>query len=140
MAHARQQIRDAIVAALTTAGMTAYSSRTYATATLPSVNVTTPNETIEIGVATKQDRLLTIDVTIMVEATANVDDAADAQAVIVEKTVLTAAGVLALVEYIELLSMDSDLSGEGDKPILVMTSSFVAKYRVNESNPEVIIP
>lgn len=140
MSHVRQQIRDAAVAALTAAAMTTFSGRAYSTSNLPSVNVTTPSETIEIGVVGKQDRLLTINTTLMVENVSGVDDAADAQAVTIEKTLLTNAALLALVEQIELTSMESEISGEGDKPILVMSHEFTALYRVAESNPEVIIP
>lgn len=141
MAHARQQIRDAIVAALGTAGLTAYSSRAYSIASLPSVNVTNGPESIEIDTIGTGDqlRLFSIQVDLLIEATTNVDDAADAQAVTLEKAVLTNAALLALVDWIELKDVDSELSGEGDKPILILSHTFDAQYRVNESDPEVIL-
>ena len=141
MAHARQQIRDAVVSALTTASMTTYSSRVYAVSTLPSVNVTTPSESIEIQTtAGIQNRELIIKADLMIDASTDVDDAADAQSVTIEKTLLTDSALLALVGYIELNDVESELSGDGDKPILVMSHTFTAQYRVSETDPEVIIP
>lgn len=141
MSHARQQIRDAIVTALTGAGLTTYSSRAYSSPSLPSVNVTNGPESVEIDTMTNgnQSRTFQINVDLMVEAASDVDDAADTQSVIVEKTVLTDSATLALVKWIELTSVEFELSGEGDKPILMASHTFDALYRVNESDPEVII-
>lgn len=140
MSHARQQIRDAVVTALTGAGLISYSSRAYSSDDLPSVNVTTPSESVEISTPGKQERLLTLTVSLMAEAASDVDDATDAQSVIIEKTILTDSSLLALVKYIDLDGMESELSGEGDKPIIVMEHTFSALYRTSESDPEVIIP
>lgn len=142
MAHARQQIRDAIVSALTGAGMTAYSSRAYSVPSTPSVNVTTGSEDAEIDTIGTGDQLrtLTIMIDLMVAAAENVDDAADTQAVTIEKTILGDSSTLALVKWIEYRGIESELSGEGDKAILVLSHAFEMQYRVNELDPEVIIP
>ena len=142
MSHARQQIRDAIVSALTGAGMTAYSSRAYSVPSTPSVNVATGSEDAEIDTIGTGDQLrtLTIMVDLMVAAAENVDDAADAQAVTIEKTILGDSATLALVKWIEYRGIESELSGDGDKAILVLSHAFEMQYRVNELDPEVIIP
>lgn len=141
MSHARQQIRDAVVAALSGAGLTAYSSRAYSLPSTPSVNVTTESESIEIDTMASgnQSRLLSLNVSLAVSAASDVDDAADAQAIILEKAILTDSATLALVEWIELRDVEAELSGEGDKPILILSHTFEALYRVNESDPEVIL-
>ena len=142
MAHARQQIRDAIVAALSGAAMTAYSSRAYSVPSTPSVNVTTGSEDAEIDTIGTGDQLrtLTIMVDLMVAAATDVDDAADAQAVTIEKTILGDSATLALVKWIEYRGIEAELSGDGDKAILVLSHTFEMQYRVNELDPEVIIP
>lgn len=141
MAHARQQIRDAIVTALGAAGLTTYSSRAYSIASLPSVNVMNGPESIEIDTigTGNQLRLFSIQVDLLVSAATDVDDAADAQAITLESAILTNAALLALVDWIELRDVDPELSGEGDKPILILSHTFEAQYRVNESDPEVIL-
>lgn len=139
MAHARQQIRDAIITALSGAGLTVYSSRAYAMPSAPSVNVMTVSEDVELDVAGKQSRELEIKVDLHIEAVTDVDDAADAQSVTIEKAILTDSALLALVEWIELSRIESDVSGEGDKPVLLMTHTFTALYRTSETDPEVII-
>ena len=69
----------------------------------------------------------------------DVDDAADAQSITIEKTLLTDASLLALVKWIDFEGMESEISGEGDKPILLMSHRFRALYRTSETDPEVII-
>jgi citrate lyase synthetase len=96
--------------------------------------VTTPAEAVTRETSTTQHRVLTVVCTLVVKATADVDDTTDTQCINIEKTVVAAASTL--VHDLQLVSVDMGLSGEAEKPIIVANLSFEAFYRCAQSDPE----
>lgn len=143
MAHARKQIRDAVIATLTgltTTGNNVFASRVYPiqASELPCLVIHSGGETVNL---TTQDgtmeRNLTLDIEIRVKATTALEDMLDTISSEIETALL---GTLpAGVKVSELSAVQFGLSGDGDQPhgFANMQMNFV--YYTKESVPEVII-
>ncbi len=151
MAHARQTLRKAIVAAVTGLATTAarVSSRqlhTRQAADLPALIVDVAagaGESVSGAFAdefgTAHVRRLSVTITAMVSALANYEDTLDTICLEVETALWAAAGVAALVVGFGLESTVIEVSGEGDRPVAVATMVWSFSYAVNETAPEASI-
>jgi hypothetical protein len=140
MSHGRQQVRDALVTALTglvTTGTAVYSGRVYPHDTLPSLAVFTLRE--EVNEEDHRTRTVFLQVEARTQATADLDDAIDAICVEVEVAISAddTLGGKALCVFPP--ETEIELSGEAEKPIAQATMTFPAMYRVAFTDPETLI-
>ena len=143
MTHARQQIRDGVVSAvtgLTTTGARVFASRIYPLdkSELPGLCVFTINETSERASRDTLMRELSVIVEAYVRANDNYDDVIDSIAAEVEQAISNDATLLALVKDIVIVSATNDLMKDGDKPIAVVTLTFRCRYTTSPTNPQII--
>lgn len=143
--HARKQIRDAVATAitsLTTTGANVYKSRVYPHDTLPCLSVYTLNERVvqDLTVGSKQHRVMPLVIEARVKQNDTLDEELDKIAAEIETAITTNAPLLALLKGLELSTTDIELvGGEEEKPCGLMTLVFDVEYRVNETDPTVII-
>ena len=144
MTHARQQIRAAVVAALTDLTLTkkrVFPTRVYPINNdeLPCLLVYTTDESSEI--ATMQPprrirRLLNLSVDGVVKLVDGYDNKADAISVEVEKALYNNTSLNALIKDIFLTSTEIKATGEAEKPVVVVSMNFQVEYHTPENNPE----
>ena len=150
MSHARQQIRDAVAAAVTglaTTGSSVHKTRMFKFEDddLPALGVYTLSEDIERDTmkSSRQRRMLRVAVQIAVKQVSAVDDAIDDIAVEVEEALETAhagrSGVWGKILDFALDSATITMSGDGDTRALGMVLAYTAVYRTVEGAPETII-
>lgn len=145
MAHARKQIRDAVIGqinALTTTGSNCFASRVWPMGEdkLPGLIVYTVSESADIttmGSARNSYRKLQVNIEAHVKG-ANPDDTIDTIAAEIESALGDDHSLGGLVKDIYYNGIEIDLKGEGDKPIAVGVLSYVVEYQVKENNAEVI--
>jgi len=143
--HARQQIRAAIVAALTgltTTGSNVFlshpSSRNLAAADLPALRVFTLSEQTDlVENASPQQRILDVAVEAVVMGISNIDDGLDT--ICAEVEIALAANVPAGVHALNLSSTSIEFNGEGEQPHGVARMTFVAEYYTRLGAPEVML-
>jgi hypothetical protein len=144
MSHARTQIRQAVVALLngnTEAGNRVFSSRVHPLddAKLPALLVYTPQENIgerSMQRPRTQQRQLQLAVEGYLKARGDIDAEADALALEVEQLIAADPTLAGLVKDISLESTATQLSGEGEKPVAVITLTFAVLYCVKENAPQ----
>lgn len=144
MSHARTQIRQAVVALLngnTEAGNRVFSSRVHPLddAKLPALLVYTPQENIgerSMQRPRTQQRQLQLAVEGYLKARGDIDAEADALALEVEQMIAADPTLAGLVKDISLESTATQLSGEGEKPVAVITLTFAVLYCVKENAPQ----
>jgi len=144
MSHARTQIRQAVVALLngnTEAGNRVFSSRAHPLddAKLPALLVYTPQENIgerSMQRPRTQQRQLQLAVEGYLKARGDIDAEADALALEVEQLIAADPTLAGLVKDISLESTATQLSGEGEKPVAVITLTFAVLYSVKENAPQ----
>jgi len=144
MAHARQQIRDAVVAALTTAAIAGgriYSGHVYRLSTLPAVNVTTPaEERDEDKSANDADAFaVVIAVNIHAAAASDLDDTLDALAAAIHQTMAGDSTLAGLVTVLSLLETETELEDEAKTPHGRLTMRWGALYLVSPTDPESLV-
>lgn len=147
MAHARTQVRDAVLAAvtgLTTAKRNAFASRVHPVNEneMPCVLVFTrdePAELITMSPPRGQKRTVNVMVEGYVKHTEGYDDKLDKIAVEVEKALYNNPSLQAVVRDIFLVNTEINLVGDADKPVAVVSMSFSAQYYTRENDPETII-
>jgi hypothetical protein len=144
--HARQQIRNAVVAAvtgLTTTGASVFKSRARALedSALPALFVYTQDE--EAIYHTSTPRLVERDLQVMVEAAAKAvtgfDDLIDQISVEIEVAMIGNAGLTSLLKNLVLKSTKIQVSGEGDQTMAGLRLEYSAQYFVRENDPQSII-
>ncbi len=143
--HARKQIRDAVVTALTgltTTGSRVYASRVYpmGSANLPGLCIYTVEEDIEEATGPRPrtlSRILDVAIEIYAKDNAALDDTIDKICAEVE----TALGNTkpASVKDLVLSSANTRYDGEGDQPHGVARMVFDAYYQTKEDAPNTIV-
>ena len=144
MSHVRTQIRQAVVALLngnTEAGTRVFSSRVHPLddAKLPALLVYTPQENMgerSMQRPRTQQRQLQLAVEGYVKARGDIDAEADSLALEVEQLIGADPTLSGLVKDITLDSTSTQLSGEGERPVAVITITFAALYCVKENAPQ----
>lgn len=135
MAHARTQLREAIVFRLTglpTSGLRVYGTRVYAIDpnALPAIIVTTDTEEIEPNATGILARALEVNVKCYARATDALDDTLDTMAEEVETAMATGGFPLGagLSQQITLTTLTVEMNGEGEQPHGVMTLTYRVDY------------
>lgn len=143
MAHARQQLREAMVAActgLTTTGSTVSASMVYPHNTLPSLNIIADNETtIDTSYQTNHIRELTVTVEARSKATADLDDTLDTICAEVETAVMADSSLANLTRDIILSSTEIEYNAKLEQPIGVARMIWLLHYYIDATAPETII-
>ena len=146
MSHSREQIRAAVetaVTGLTTTGSRVFASRVYPLNDneLPCLLVHTRLETstpITMGPRRRMERTVTVMVEGVVKANQDYDDTLDTISVEVEQAIYNAPSLQGLVKDIFLSGTEIKFTGESDKPVAVISMSFMARYNAREDQPETI--
>lgn len=145
MSHAREQIRDAVLQAVTglaTTGARAFASRVHPMNDneMPCILVFTREEAAERLTQSKPRRQMRR-LTVMVEGYAKLktsyDDKLDTIATEVEKAIYNNTSLQSLVRDIFLINTAITLTGDAEKPVAVISMSFSAEYSTLENNPEI---
>lgn len=144
MAHVRQQIRDAIVTALTglaTTGASVFRSRIYPieAARLPGLCVYTMTEASEIETISRP-RLSSRDLTVAVEAyvsgVSNYDNTLDTISAEVEQALAADPSLGGLAKDLKIAAFEAEFAGEGEQPVAVGRITVAVEYAVAENNVE----
>jgi len=143
MSHARQQIRDAVVTAVTglaATGSNVFAGRVYpmTAAELPGICVYTMNETSELMTKTTLMRQVQVNVEAYVKATDDFEDVVDDIAAEVEAAIEGDAALPALVKDIHATEFEKDLIKDGEKPVGMGVITFTATYTTNPNDPQTI--
>lgn len=143
--HVRKRIRDAVestLTGLTTTGSNVFVSRVYEVeaAKLPCLVITTPSEAINLegGTLEAPGRDLTVEVKGHAKATTALDDTLDQIAKEVETAMRTDITLGGLSHGLDLTSMDSDLTSDGDKPHGTVTLTYLIQYRTPFGDPTTV--
>lgn len=147
MTHARTQIRQAVVALLmgnTAAGNRVYSSRVHPLddPKLPALLVFTPQESMGNPTMQRprtQQRTLQLMIEGYVKARGDIDAEADALALEVEQIIAADPTFGGRVKDAMLDTTATQLSGDGEKPVAVITLTFAVLYCVKENAPETLV-
>jgi hypothetical protein len=140
MTHERQDIRDAIVLALTglvTTGSNVISSNVYPIADdqLPALSIYTLSETSNVVSKSSSgailERSVEFVVTAYVKASSNYDSIIDTILQEVEQALEEDNTVNSLVQFIYPTDLNIDISDEGNKPIAIAAQGFRLQYRTN---------
>lgn len=144
--HMRQQIREAVAAAVT--GLTTTSTRVYENrlnvlpeSSLPALVVMTDSEQIMYGAAgglsRRQHRDLTVRIRCIAKAASNVDDTLDTMAKEVE-VAIAAAGTFSgkVGGGLQLQRIDIELNGDADKSVGIAEMEFSGTYYTMEGVPD----
>ena len=151
--HARQQIREAVKAAVTglsITGANVFTTRMhkFEDANLPALAIYTLQEEVyrdTMGPAgvRRQERMLRVAIEIAVKQVSDTDEALDDIAAEVEGAIETTwqggAGLWALLRDFTLNSSVITMSTEGDQRALGLVLTYTAIYRTVEGEPETII-
>lgn len=146
MAHARQQIRDALkailISASTGAGSNIYSQRVYPLDVVKSIDVQSPNDSLmEETMGGNQTRELTLMIDIRIKGDSGVtEDEVDDIAAEVEVAVQNDDTLTGTVMTVDYVGSSTRFNGESEKLVGMLSIEYSAIYRVNKTNPEVIIP
>lgn len=144
MSHVRKQIRDAVGTALTglsTTGTRVYKSRVYPleTGKLPGLAIYTKSEEIQnntIGAPRTQIRILEVMVEAYVMANTAFDDTIDAISLEVEEALYTNASLGGKAKGLDVVSFESDYSGDGEKVVGVGRFTIQVTYSTKENDIE----
>lgn len=141
MKHVRKQLRDAARHELTEALIgkkcAVVRARGYARIPerMPLIEISTPSEDVE-GVTQDElmQRIVTLQLTIMVAAEGPAEDEADGWAVYAEKAMSRLADN-ALVKDMTSLGMSFEVAGEGDSRVGRMILTYSAEIHTAENDP-----
>jgi hypothetical protein len=146
MPHVRKLLRDAVIAAVNS-GVPALAGRVekvrgYARngVALPICEVSTPNE--QAAGATMDglvERQVELTAVVQVAGSDGVEDQCDALAVGIEKAILGAGAVQALVKEITLEATSFEMVGEAEQRVARMEMSWGAVIHTFEADPETAI-
>lgn len=147
MAHVRQQLREraaATLTGLTTTGSRVYQSRIYplGAANLPGLLIYTKSEDSEpetIGSARTVLRNLSLVVDGYVKAVSNFDDLVDTISAEVETAMGNDSTLNSLAKNTYLESTEIEFDGEGDKPVGVVSLTYVIQYATIENAPQTAV-
>lgn len=143
--HLRNQIRDAVVTALT--GLTTTTTHVYASreqdmqaANLPGLRIFTTEEAIvmlSMGIGRIRERTLTLLIEACVKATTSYDDTVDDICKEVEVALDASNTLGGLCKWIEPKQFALELSGDGDKVVAVGRMTFEVRYYAAQGTPDV---
>lgn len=147
MSHVRTQIRQAVVTLLrnqTSAGNRVYASRVHPLndPKLPALLVYTPQESVGNPTMQRprtQSRQLQLVIEGYLKARGEIDDDADQLAAEVEQRIAADPKLGGLVKDAMLDVTTTQLSGEGEKPIAVLSLTFAVLYTVKENAPQIAV-
>jgi len=145
MAHARQQIRDAIVTAVTgliTTGSNVHNSPVYPFDVLPCLAVYSRTESAAFdGITSPRNSVRELEIIIEARAKATSGNANTIDTICAEVETALAADVTlgGLARDLMASGFDMQLSGDADKPTMLGTMRVLVRYRVKENAPEVLI-
>ncbi len=147
MSHVRQQIRDAVVTALTgltTTGTRVFKSRVYPfeSGKLPALIVYTKSETSTNETMTRprtQLRVLEVMVECYVMANTNFDNSIDTIAVEVEEALYSNITLGGKAKDINTVAFESDYSGDGEQVVGVGRFTVEVTYSTKENDLEVAV-
>ena len=143
MAHVRKQIRDAVVTAVT--GLTTTGANVFATrirpisdSQLPCLLVYTTNEAIDLegGTLDAPERLLSVRISGVIEATESLDDTMDIIAAEVEVALGADITMGGLAVGADLLDTTMDLDGEAEKQVGTINLNYIISYRTPFGDPQ----
>lgn len=145
--HARTQIRNAVVTALTgltTTGANVAAGRVYPS-TAPSISVYTPTERRIDAMATMdstdppEPRQLSILIEIRAKTTGDILAALDAIEVEVVAALYADETLGGLVEYLDMDAVAQSTDGESDQSVGLSQITFTTAYRIAGNDPETVI-
>lgn len=145
MAHAREQIREAVVTQLTglsTTGSRAYKSRVYPRNALPCLTVYTLSESVNQDNAVlglDQFRDLMLAVHIHARSVEDVDDSVDTISAEVEAALHDDTTLGGLTHWLEYESIEIEVADGAERPTASAIMTFRVQYRVDATDPETII-
>lgn len=145
MAHIREQIRKAIVAALT--GQTNAGTRVYATrvhpapiTALPYINVYIDDDAPELesmnGNLTRRD--LTVRVDIFAKHNTELDDTLDDMGASVEQLIAADETLGGIARTCEFSGASFDYESAAEQTLGVLTMEFLAQTRVRAATPQTV--
>lgn len=145
--HVRQQIRERIattVTGLSTTGSRVYQSRVYpmANANMPGLLIYSNAEDSEIdamGSTGVSNRTLSIAIEGYVKDTTEFDDKIDDICKEVETAMAGDQKINGLAKNSFLQSTEIEFTGDGEKPIGVVTLNYVVQYRTATNAPDVAL-
>lgn len=143
--HVRQQLREAVAAAVTglsTTGSRVYQSRVYPLdiSSLPCLLVTSDgdkSEAITVHSPYQQERATTIRIEGVAKAVSNIDDTLDAISKEVETAI--AGSSTAIVKGLIYQGAQIDYDGSGEQPIGKVTMIFTKDLYTLSNAPDVLI-
>jgi hypothetical protein len=148
MAHARQQIRDAVrtlVTGLTTTGSRVYPSRVYpsGSGTVPGLCIYTLNEKRSASGDSgrklqKRELTLVIEARVKPPSGVDVDAQLDTIAAEVEVALATDPTLGGLVSWSDLQETSISLSGKLERPVGVAKLAWACAYKVAADAPDVL--
>lgn len=147
MTHVRQQIRERAATTLTglsTTGSKIYQSRVYplGAENLPGLLIYTKSEGSEV-VTMSGTRTLLRNLSLVVEgyakAVSNYDDTVDTIAKEVETALGNDVTLNGLAKNSYLESTEIEYDGEGEKPLAVVSMTYVIEYMTKENTPQTAV-
>lgn len=147
MAHARKQIRDQVITALTgltTTGNRVYASRSYPmdSGQLPGLVIYTnsqSSELVTIGTSPLLQHSLEVVIEAYVKDSGSVDDIIDTIIKEIEIAIKDDTILQNMVKWIYPNDIEVTFSGEGEQKIVVAPITFDATFQTREGLPETII-
>lgn len=145
MTHARQQIRDSFVTALTLIpNTTVYNGRIFPLydTVLPAITVFSREEAIDDEAGrqiSQQHRTLNMSVQCYLKVEESLDDDMDQLSASVEQSVFNSSAIHGLVRCLDLISTEIEVSQDGENPMGTCTLTFQCKFLTTDGNPEVIL-
>lgn len=139
MTHGRDQVLTALVTVLTgltTTGSAVTSELEYPHTTLPSLNVTAPEEDIDGDMKTRRLRVV---VEARAKKTSSVRRTLDQIALEVEVAIAANPTLSGVALHIVPRRTSSELSVESEQPVGLMEIEFEALYRVDPASPDTLI-
>lgn len=148
MTHARTAIRKTVISLLknsalaTRIGNHIYESRVHPIDNPPAILVYTPSEQVldySISCPRSQTRQLTLILEAYAKENGSIDVIADSLCLEIEEILSLDHTLGGMVKDIILSSTETNLSGDGDKPIAVATLTYHIIYRTKENSPNILI-
>lgn len=149
MTHVREQIRNQAVTALTglpNTGNNVFESQVYPLGEdqLPGLCVYTVSQESELsslgmGSAPSMEHRLQLAIAAYVKDTSNYDSQIDSIMASVETALVSDSTLDGLTKFIYPTNLEINMTGEGDRPVIVATQTFEIIYRATLGVPDIAI-
>lgn len=148
MTHVREQIRNRVTTVLTglaTTGNNVFESHVYPLGEdqLPGLCVYTGSQESEISSKSSSGTVMQHELELMVvayvKAVSGYDATIDDIMTHAEEALQNDATLQGLAKFIYPRSLDINMTGEGDKPVVVATQVFQVTYRALLNEPEIAV-